>query len=86
MFSRRQLPNGSLSIENMSGALAGQYQCVATVDGIGTILSRQATVFLAGEYNLHMYFLCILRGQTSVCILNLLESLGLWTPLTPFTW
>ncbi|CAB3223048.1 unnamed protein product [Arctia plantaginis] len=44
---RRHLPNGSLSIENMSASLAGQYQCVATVDGIGTILSRQATVFLA---------------------------------------
>ncbi|PZC78094.1 hypothetical protein B5X24_HaOG202629 [Helicoverpa armigera] len=37
---RKQLPNGSLSITEMSAALAGQYQCVATVDGVGTILSR----------------------------------------------
>lgn len=44
---RRQLPNGSLSLEGMSPALAGYYQCVAAVDGVGTILSRQATVLLA---------------------------------------
>ncbi|KAJ8707304.1 hypothetical protein PYW08_011438 [Mythimna loreyi] len=44
---RKQLPNGSLSITEMSAALAGHYQCVATVDGVGTILSRVATVFLA---------------------------------------
>ncbi|XP_026742146.1 neogenin-like [Trichoplusia ni] len=44
---RKQLPNGSLSITEMSASLAGQYQCVATVDGVGTILSRVATVFLA---------------------------------------
>ncbi|XP_026316443.1 netrin receptor DCC-like [Hyposmocoma kahamanoa] len=44
---RKQLPNGSLVIENMSASTAGQYQCVASVDGIGTIVSRLATVFLA---------------------------------------
>ncbi|XP_064075650.1 neogenin [Vanessa tameamea] len=44
---RKQLANGSLVIESMSLALAGQYQCVATVDGVGTIVSRVATVFLA---------------------------------------
>lgn len=47
--SRKQLPNGSLLIESMSGALAGQYQCVVSVDGVGTIVSRIATLFLAGE-------------------------------------
>ncbi|XP_037871325.1 neogenin isoform X2 [Bombyx mori] len=45
--SRKQLLNGSLLIESMTASLAGQYQCVATVDGIGTIVSRAATVFLA---------------------------------------
>ncbi|CAH0717029.1 unnamed protein product, partial [Brenthis ino] len=44
---RRQLANGSLAIENMSATLAGQYQCVATMDGIGTIVSRVASLFLA---------------------------------------
>ncbi|XP_061381203.1 neogenin isoform X2 [Danaus plexippus] len=44
---RKQLTNGSLLIERMSPPLAGQYQCVATVDGIGTVVSRVATVFLA---------------------------------------
>ncbi|CAH2230644.1 jg4197 [Pararge aegeria aegeria] len=44
---RKQLSNGSLLIENMSAALAGQYQCVATVDGVGTVVSRVATLFLA---------------------------------------
>ncbi|VVD05407.1 unnamed protein product [Leptidea sinapis] len=44
---RKQLTNGSLLIEEMSASLAGQYQCVATVEGIGTIVSRIATVFLA---------------------------------------
>lgn len=49
--SRKQLPNGSLSITEMTAALAGHYQCVATVDGVGTILSRVATVFLAGKFS-----------------------------------
>ncbi|XP_052743159.1 neogenin isoform X2 [Bicyclus anynana] len=44
---RKQLSNGSLVIESMSSALAGQYQCVATVDGVGTVVSRVASVFLA---------------------------------------
>ncbi|KAJ0170386.1 hypothetical protein K1T71_014314 [Dendrolimus kikuchii] len=44
---RKQLPNGSLVIESMSAPLAGQYQCVVSVDGVGTIVSRVATVFLA---------------------------------------
>ncbi|XP_052754189.1 LOW QUALITY PROTEIN: neogenin-like [Galleria mellonella] len=44
---RKQLTNGSLQIEKMSATLAGQYQCVVTVDGVGTIVSRVATIFLA---------------------------------------
>ncbi|XP_053621423.1 neogenin isoform X3 [Plodia interpunctella] len=44
---RRQLANGSLVVEKMSASLAGEYQCVATAGGIGTIVSRLATVFLA---------------------------------------
>ncbi|XP_041984115.1 neogenin [Aricia agestis] len=45
--ARLQLANGSLVIDSMSAALAGHYQCVATVDGVGTLLSRVATLFLA---------------------------------------
>ncbi|XP_045508170.1 neogenin [Colias croceus] len=44
---RKQLSNGSLVIESMTAALAGQYQCVATVEGVGTVVSRVATLFLA---------------------------------------
>ncbi|XP_072937571.1 netrin receptor DCC [Epargyreus clarus] len=44
---RKQLPNGTLVIESMSATLAGQYQCVAALDGVGTVVSRVATVFLA---------------------------------------
>ncbi|CAH0697903.1 unnamed protein product [Spodoptera exigua] len=44
---RKQLSNGSLWISEMSASLAGHYQCVASVDGVGTIVSRVALVFLA---------------------------------------
>ncbi|KAL0858967.1 hypothetical protein ABMA27_010827 [Loxostege sticticalis] len=44
---RRQMANGSLLVEKMSSSLAGQYQCVAVVDGVGTIVSKIATLFLA---------------------------------------
>ncbi|RVE41755.1 hypothetical protein evm_013592 [Chilo suppressalis] len=44
---RKQLLNGSLVIERMSRQLSGQYQCVASVRGVGTILSRPASVLLA---------------------------------------
>ncbi|CAK1548764.1 unnamed protein product [Leptosia nina] len=44
---RKQSSNGSLVIESMSAALAGQYQCVASLEGVGTVVSRVVTVFLA---------------------------------------
>ncbi|XP_060808751.1 neogenin [Amyelois transitella] len=46
-LNRRQLTNGSLVIEKVSASLSGQYQCVATADGVGTVVSRIATVFLS---------------------------------------
>ncbi|KAG7312923.1 hypothetical protein JYU34_001323 [Plutella xylostella] len=44
---RKQLTNGSLLLENMSARLAGHYQCVASADGVGTIVSRTALVLLS---------------------------------------
>lgn len=49
------MANGSLLVEKMSSSLAGQYQCVAVVDGVGTIVSKIATLFLAGECLLSPY-------------------------------
>lgn len=48
---RSQLTNGSLyisSVENNRG-LTGFYQCLLSVDGIGTIVSRSARVAIVGE-------------------------------------
>lgn len=56
--SRKQVANGSLVIESMSAALAGHYQCVATVEGVGTLVSRVATVFLAGNMTLYTIYYC----------------------------
>lgn len=50
-YFRKQLANGSLVIESMVAALAGQYQCVATVEGVGTVVSRIATLLLAGGFH-----------------------------------
>ncbi|XP_022119057.2 netrin receptor DCC isoform X2 [Pieris rapae] len=44
---RKQAANGSLVLESMSAALAGQYQCVAALEGVGVVVSRVATVHLA---------------------------------------
>ncbi|XP_043278959.1 neogenin isoform X2 [Venturia canescens] len=47
---RSQLANGSLYISSVyseSPELTGSYQCLATVDGIGSIVSRPATIKLA---------------------------------------
>lgn len=43
---RKQLTNGSLLIEAMSSAVAGYYQCVASADGVGTVVSRIAALIL----------------------------------------
>lgn len=49
---RRQLSNNSLLLLSVTGGEAGgleQYQCVATVDSVGSIVSRVATVTLARQ-------------------------------------
>uniref|UniRef100_A0A8C5DSD8 DCC netrin 1 receptor n=1 Tax=Gouania willdenowi TaxID=441366 RepID=A0A8C5DSD8_GOUWI len=50
---RRQLENGSLLVQNVMHARhhrpdEGEYQCLATLDGLGSIVSRTARVTVAG--------------------------------------
>ncbi|XP_035464804.1 netrin receptor DCC isoform X2 [Scophthalmus maximus] len=50
---RRQLTNGSLLVQNVVHSRhhrpdEGEYQCLATVDGLGSIVSRTAKVTVAG--------------------------------------
>ncbi|KOB68905.1 Frazzled [Operophtera brumata] len=65
---KKQLPNGSLVIDSMSASLAGQYQCVVTVDGVGTIVSRIATVFLAGVAGSVALLTCGMRASPRVAL------------------
>ncbi|KAI9547177.1 hypothetical protein NQZ68_019998 [Dissostichus eleginoides] len=51
---RQQLANGSLLVQNIVHSRhhrpdEGEYQCLATLDGLGTIVSRTAKVTVAGE-------------------------------------
>lgn len=49
-FYRSQLANGSLyinSVRNSSLVLTGSYQCLASVDDVGAIVSRTATIKIA---------------------------------------
>lgn len=51
---RRQLANGSLLVQNVMHSRhhrpdEGQYQCLATLDGVGSIVSRVARVTVAGK-------------------------------------
>jgi len=51
---RHQLPNGSLVVRDVVHAHRhqpdeGGYQCLASVEGLGTIASRIAHVVVAGE-------------------------------------
>jgi neogenin len=48
---RVQLTNGSLYISavNDNRGLTGNYQCLLSVDGIGTIVSRTAKLSIAGK-------------------------------------
>jgi neogenin len=48
---RVQLTNGSLYISavNENRGLSGSYQCLLSVDGIGTIVSRMAKLSIAGR-------------------------------------
>ncbi|XP_029921589.1 netrin receptor DCC, partial [Myripristis murdjan] len=54
---RRQLANGSLLVQNVVHARhhrpdEGAYQCLATLDGLGSIVSRTARVTVAGPLKL----------------------------------
>lgn len=53
---RSQTPNGSLYISNVNEnrGLTGNYQCLLSVDGIGTIVSRKAKLSIAGNYFSHI--------------------------------
>lgn len=49
-FCRSQLANGSLYINSVYGSsleLTGSYQCLASVDDVGAIVSRTATIKIA---------------------------------------
>jgi len=51
---RRQLANGSLLVQNVVHSRhhrpdEGGYQCLATLDGLGSIVSRSAAVTVAGK-------------------------------------
>lgn len=51
---RRQLANGSLLVQNVVHSRhhrpdEGEYQCLATLDGLGSIVSRTAKVTVAGK-------------------------------------
>uniref|UniRef100_A0A665TCZ0 DCC netrin 1 receptor n=1 Tax=Echeneis naucrates TaxID=173247 RepID=A0A665TCZ0_ECHNA len=51
---RRQLSNGSLLVQNVVHSRhhrpdEGEYQCLATLDGLGSIVSRTAKVTVAGK-------------------------------------
>lgn len=51
---RRQLANGSLLVQNVVHSRhhrpdEGEYQCLTTLDGLGSIVSRTAKVTVAGK-------------------------------------
>lgn len=59
---RRQLANGSLLVQNVMHSRhhrpdEGEYQCLATLDGLGSIVSRVARVSVAGKGHPHMVIL-----------------------------
>jgi hypothetical protein len=56
---RSQLSNGSLYITTMSPeqqGLRGDYQCVATLDSVGSVVSRTARFRVASECSTCRYF------------------------------
>lgn len=61
---RRQLENGTLTVQNVVHSRhhrpdEGEYQCLATLDGLGSIVSRTAKVTVAGEKT-HRHFYSLL--------------------------
>ncbi|XP_055921391.1 neogenin isoform X1 [Eupeodes corollae] len=73
---RTQLKNGSLYISSVeqNRGLTGSYQCLLSVDGIGTIVSRSAIVSIARLPEINQDFMesYLLPGQTAYfrCILG----------------
>lgn len=57
---RKQLTNGSLKLTNIGegGAQVGDYQCIASLDGRGTVVSRIATISIPSKY--YIVFLLLL--------------------------
>ncbi|MEQ2179957.1 hypothetical protein GOODEAATRI_030665 [Goodea atripinnis] len=58
---RRQLENGTLMVQNVVHSRhhrpdEGEYQCLATLDGLGSIVSRTAKVTVAGSHR-PVYFM-----------------------------
>ncbi|XP_062542701.1 neogenin isoform X2 [Armigeres subalbatus] len=66
---RSQLTNGSLYISTVESnrGLTGFYQCLLTVDGVGTIVSRSARVAIADrpEINQDSHEIYLYTGQTA---------------------
>ncbi|CAD7076874.1 unnamed protein product [Hermetia illucens] len=77
---RNQLKNGSLYISSVeeNRGLTGSYQCLLNVDGIGTIVSRSATVSIARLPEIDQDFmeLYLLPGQTAYfrCMIAPIQS------------
>lgn len=60
---RRQLTNGSLLVQNVMHSRhhrpdEGEYQCLATVEGLGSIVSRTARVTVAGKRLFYSIVMC----------------------------
>ncbi|KAL9919893.1 neogenin protein frazzled isoform 5-T13 [Glossina fuscipes fuscipes] len=77
---RNQLKNGSLYISSVeeNRGLTGSYQCLLSVEGIGTIVSRPAIISIARLPDLNQDFIetYLLPGQTAYfrCMIGQLQS------------
>uniref|UniRef100_A0A669E647 DCC netrin 1 receptor n=1 Tax=Oreochromis niloticus TaxID=8128 RepID=A0A669E647_ORENI len=68
---RRQLSNGSLLVQNVMHSRhhrpdEGEYQCLATLDGLGSIVSRTARVTVAGKRLLGFRSVSSYLGDTAL--------------------
>jgi neogenin len=79
---RRLFHNGSLLLESRGGDEAGLYQCVATMQGVGTLLSTSARVTTAGppKFLVQPASLTVFQTQTAVfqCSTDQLRQQVLW--------
>lgn len=75
---RRQLSNGSLLVQNVVHSRhhrpdEGGYQCLATLDGLGSIVSRTARVTVAGKRLMHcllLYYILTSIIIAKICIVH----------------